>query len=165
MAALNYKYAECKDTGWPLRPPHNDIYGYLHRVRLYRRLRDETKRNIIEVMWLMDGLLPDDKTISNFRKDNSEEGTNVPNAEAIKAALEKLRHRQIKFEMLHERAVKEGEVSTIDPDSRLVRSGGDARNLDVGYNVQTIVDAKNHMIIDFDIAERSQVIILPIKAP
>jgi transposase len=46
------------------------IYGYLHRVRSSRRLQAETTRNV-EVMWLMDGLTPDDKTICNFRKDNA----------------------------------------------------------------------------------------------
>jgi len=46
------------------------IYGYLHRVRSSRRLEDETKRNV-EVMWLMQDLRPDDKTICNFRTDNA----------------------------------------------------------------------------------------------
>jgi len=46
-------------------------------------------------------------------------------------------------------------VSTVDPDARLMRSGGDARQLDVCYNVQTVVDSKHHLIVDFDIAERS----------
>jgi hypothetical protein len=46
------------------------IYGYLHRVRSSRRLEAETKRNI-EVIWLMNELKPDDKTISNFRTDNA----------------------------------------------------------------------------------------------
>jgi len=46
-------------------------------------------------------------------------------------------------------------VSTVDPDARLMRSGGDARQLDVCYNVQTVVDSKYHLIVDFDIADRS----------
>ncbi len=45
------------------------LYGYLNRVRSSRRLEKETQRNV-EVMWLMEGLQPDDKTISNFIKDN-----------------------------------------------------------------------------------------------
>src|SRR5215469_12999678 len=73
MAALGYKYAECKDTGSPPYDPRMMLalylYGYLHRVRSSRRLRDEAVRNV-EVMWLMDGLTPDDKIICNFRKDN-----------------------------------------------------------------------------------------------
>jgi hypothetical protein len=36
-----------------------------------------------------------------------------------------------------------------------MRSGGDARPLDVCYNVQTVVDGKHHLIVDFDMAERS----------
>jgi len=45
-------------------------YGYLNKVRSSRRLERETQRNI-EVMWLLNSLTPDDKTICNFRTDNA----------------------------------------------------------------------------------------------
>ena len=225
ISMLGYKYAKVKDTGCPPFDPRMMlnlyIYGYLHRVRSSRRLEAETRRNV-EVMWLMDGLTPDDKTISNFRKDNAEalrktfgvfvrmlrelglyggeigatDSTkirannsrknnhnkttverelnridkkiseylnaldradneekieNTPTAEEIKTALEKLEQRKVKFEELLSRVKSEGEVSTVDPDSRLMGSGGDARPLDVCYNVQTITDEKHNLIVDFDV--------------
>lgn len=73
MGALNFKYALPKDIG---RKPYDPkymlklyIYGYFNGIRSTRKLERECKRNI-EVMWLLDNLKPDDKTISNFRKDN-----------------------------------------------------------------------------------------------
>ena len=45
------------------------IYGYLNRVQSSRRLEREAGRNV-EVMWLMGRLVPDHKTIADFRKDN-----------------------------------------------------------------------------------------------
>jgi transposase len=45
------------------------IYGYLNRVQSSRRLERETGRNV-EVMWLTCRLVPDHKTIADFRKDN-----------------------------------------------------------------------------------------------
>ena len=201
MAALGYKYADCKGIGNRPYDPRMMLnlylYGYLHRVRSSRRLRDETKRNI-EVMWLMEGLTPDDKTICNFRKDNShalretfrefgrmcrevglyggevvatdsvkirannsidnnynktvvknelsridkkiseylnamdegdreEVGGERPDEGAIKAALERLRERKGRYEKMKSRLETEDQVSTIDPDSRLMRSGGDGR--------------------------------------
>jgi len=45
------------------------IYGYLHRVQSSRRLECEAARNV-EVMWLVERLAPDFKTIADFRKDN-----------------------------------------------------------------------------------------------
>lgn len=45
------------------------IYGYLNRTRASRILEKECGRNI-EVMWLMNKLVPDHNTISNFRKNN-----------------------------------------------------------------------------------------------
>jgi len=100
MSALGFKYAERKETGCRPYDPRMMlnlyIYGYLHRVRSSRRLEGETKRNI-EVMWLMNELKPDDKTICNFRTDNA-------------AALKKLRERRGKYEALKERVEKESEV-------------------------------------------------------
>ena len=45
------------------------IYGYLNRVQSSRRLEREAGRNT-EVMWLLGRLVPDHKTIADFRKDN-----------------------------------------------------------------------------------------------
>jgi transposase len=45
------------------------IYGYLNRVQSSRRLEHEAGRNV-EVMWLTGRLVPDHKTIADFRKDN-----------------------------------------------------------------------------------------------
>lgn len=58
------------------RPPYNPkdllklyVYGYLNSIRSSRALERECKRNI-ELMWLLQQLVPDHNTISNFRKDN-----------------------------------------------------------------------------------------------
>jgi len=45
------------------------VYGYLNRVQSSRRLEREAGRNV-EVMWLTCRLVPDHKTIADFRKDN-----------------------------------------------------------------------------------------------
>jgi transposase len=45
------------------------IYGYLNRIQSSRRLEREAQRNV-ELMWLAGRLMPDFKTIANFRKDN-----------------------------------------------------------------------------------------------
>jgi transposase len=58
------------------RPPYHPkdllklyVYGYLNSIRSSRALERESKRNI-EVMWLLQQLMPDHNTISNFRRDN-----------------------------------------------------------------------------------------------
>jgi len=58
------------------RPPYHPkdllklyVYGYLNSIRSSRALEKECKRNI-EVMWLLQQLVPDHNTISNFRRDN-----------------------------------------------------------------------------------------------
>jgi transposase len=45
------------------------LYGYLNRIQSSRRLERETSRNI-ELMWLTGRLMPDFKTIADFRRDN-----------------------------------------------------------------------------------------------
>jgi transposase len=47
------------------------IYGYLNGISSSRKLKRECTRNL-ELMWLMNQLVPDPKTIADFRKDNSE---------------------------------------------------------------------------------------------
>ena len=227
MTALGYKYSECKETGCPPYDPRMMlnlyIYGYLHRVRSSRRLRDECKRNV-EVMWLMDDLKPEDRAICNFRKDNTKalkgtfrefnrmcqeiglyggeiiatdsvkirannsldnnhnkttvnnalsridkkideylkalEACDKEEAEAeaeqpsraeIKVALERLKARKQAKEELKSRLETESEISTVDPDARLMRSGGDGRKLNVRYNVHTAVDSANHLVVDFEV--------------
>ena len=73
MKALGFKHAVLQETG---RPPYHPsvllklyIYGYLNRIRSSRRLEREAHRNV-EVIWLTGKLMPDHKTIANFRKDN-----------------------------------------------------------------------------------------------
>ena len=44
------------------------LYGYLNRVQSSRRLEREAGRNV-ELMWLTGRLVPDHKTIADFRKD------------------------------------------------------------------------------------------------
>jgi transposase len=75
MSSLGYKYAQPNQTGnRPYDPKmilNLYIYGYLHRIRSSRRLQAETTKNL-EIMWLLNELKPDDKTIANFRADNAE---------------------------------------------------------------------------------------------
>lgn len=70
---LGFTHAVAKKKGRPAYHPATllklYLYGYLNRVRSGRRLEAETHRNM-EVVWLLQGLRPDFKTITNFRKDN-----------------------------------------------------------------------------------------------
>ncbi len=70
---LGFARAEPADTGRPGYHPEVllklYVYGYLNRVQSSRRLEREAGRNV-EVMWLTGRLVPDHKTIADFRKDN-----------------------------------------------------------------------------------------------
>ena len=74
LAALGFDGIEPEATGRPSYHPSVllklYIYGYLNRVQSSRRLEREAGRNF-EVMWLLGRLVPDHKTIADFRKDNS----------------------------------------------------------------------------------------------
>jgi hypothetical protein len=101
-----------------------------------------------------------DKQISEYLSgmemaDEQEQEETRVNEEAIHEALKKLKERKIRFEDLHERLEGADEVSTVDADSRLMRQGGDSRLLNVCYNVQTVVDEKYKLIVDFDVIQRS----------
>src|SRR6266576_5300987 len=73
LAELGFAGVEPEVTGRPSYHPaillKLYIYGYLNRVQSSRRLEREAGRNF-EVMWLLGRLVPDHKTIADFRKDN-----------------------------------------------------------------------------------------------
>ena len=73
LRGLGFDRVDPKSTGRPSYHPSVllklYIYGYLHRVQSSRRLEREAGRNV-EVMWLLGRLIPDHKTIADFRKDN-----------------------------------------------------------------------------------------------
>jgi transposase len=196
------------------------IYGYLNRIQSSRRLEREAQRNV-ELMWLTGCLMPDFKTIANFRKDNGRAIRKVcrqfivlcrqlnlfteaivaidgskfkavnnrdknftpakmqrrmaqieesiaryladmdtaDRAEPEVAELKKGRLREkiaaLKERMLQLRtyeaqmlASPDQQLSLTDPDARSMKSrdGGI-----VGYNVQTAVDAKNHLIVAHEV--------------
>jgi len=43
------------------------------------------------------------------------------------------------------------EISTVDPDAHIMHTNGDGRSLDACYNVQTVADSQNKLILDFDV--------------
>ena len=73
LAELGFDRVDPKATGRPAYHPSVllklYIYGYLNRVQSSRRLEREARRNV-EVMWLTGRLVPDHKTIADFRKDS-----------------------------------------------------------------------------------------------
>jgi transposase len=73
LAGLGFDGVEPATTGRPAYHPSVllklYIYGYFNRVQSSRRLEREAGRNL-EAMWLTGRLVPDHKTIADFRKEN-----------------------------------------------------------------------------------------------
>ena len=73
LGPLGFEGVDPHATGRPAYHPSTllklYVYGYLNRIQSSRRLERETQRNV-ELMWLTGRLMPDHKTISDFRKDN-----------------------------------------------------------------------------------------------
>jgi transposase len=73
LGQLGFEKAQPKATGRPAYDPADQLklylYGYFQRIRSSRRQDAECQRNI-EVMWLINRLKPDFKTIADFRKNN-----------------------------------------------------------------------------------------------
>jgi transposase len=225
LRELGFESAIPADTGRPGSHPTTllkiYIYGYLNRIQSSRRLEREAQRNV-ELVWLTGRLMPDFKTIADFRKDNGAAIGNVGasfialcrqmklftdavvaiDGSKFKAVNNRDRNftqQKIKSRMEHlEKAVKqylddldradrepaavpesrvsrlkekivaikaqmrkltkikeqlpkaEGQISLTDPDARSMNSAGKGTGT-VGYNVQTAVDVKNHMIVAHEV--------------
>lgn len=226
LRKLGFAAIEPEATGRPAYHPSVllkiYLYGYLNRIQSSRRLERETQRNV-ELIWLTGKLMPDFKTIADFRKDNGQAIRNVCRefivlcrqlklfSEAIVAidgskfkavnnrdknfTDRKLKARMQQLEESIERylaeldradreptAVSEGQVSRLkdkiaaikaqikrlneigrqmqeapdgqisltDPDARSMATSGRGTGI-VGYNVQTAVDAKHHLIVAHEV--------------
>jgi transposase len=219
LKVLGFARIETKGTG---RPPYHPgdllklyLYGYMYRIRSCRRLERECHKNI-EVLWLLNRLAPDFKTIANFRVDNRQALLRVcaafvqfcrsqslyggdtvaidgskftadnarsrvlrkkdlakelnrldakiaawldelddddedepPGGGNTRAALEALEaERESLTEQIQSLDAKRLAVQpSTDPDARVMRHGK------IGYNVQTSVDAKHHLIVDVDVVQ------------
>src|SRR6476661_9678693 len=75
MVGLGFERAEAAETGRPGYDPRDllklYVYGYLQQIRSSRRLESECQRNV-EVMWLLERLQPDYKSIAEFRRMHSQ---------------------------------------------------------------------------------------------
>lgn len=219
LKALGFARIEVKATG---RPPYHPgdllklyLYGYMYRIRSCRRLERECHKNI-EVLWLLNRLAPDFKTIANFRVDNraallrvctafvqfcrsqslyggdtiaidgskftadnapsrvlrrkdlardlsrldakigawldeldDDDEDEPPSGGNTKAALEALEaERDSLTEQIQSLDARRLAVQpATDPDARVMK------HRKIGYNVQTSVDGKHHLIVDVDVVQ------------
>ena len=97
-----------------------------------------------------------DEKISNYLKeldsnDQEEADTHIPSAEEIKKRIEELKKRKAKYQAMQKemKEKKIDEISTTDPDARLMKVNNNG--VDVCYNVQTAIDQKNKLIVDYDV--------------
>jgi transposase len=71
LGRLGFVRAEPAETGRPGYDPRDllklYLYGYLQQIRSSRRLEAECCRNV-EVMWLLQRVTPDHKSIAEFRR-------------------------------------------------------------------------------------------------
>ena len=198
------------------------LYGYLNRLQSSHRLERETQLNI-ELIWLTGKLMPDFKTIADFRRDNGPAIRNVCRefvelcrgvalfADAIVAidgskfkavnnrdknftdrklqarreqldesiarylaeldradreptfvTEDRVSHLKEKIGRIkaqqqwlneigqHRQAAPDGQVSLTDPDARSMATSGRGTGI-VGYNVQTVVDTKHHLIVAHEV--------------
>src|SRR5271169_2620442 len=198
------------------------VYGYLNRLQSSRRLERETQRNV-ELIWLTGRLMPDFKTIADFRKDNGKAIRSVcrefiivcrdlklfseaivaidgskfkavnnrdkdftdhklkarmqqldesiarymteldradrepalvteARVEHIKQKVETVKKQMRELKQIGKRMAQapDGQISLTDPDARSMATSGRGTGM-VGYNVQTAVEAKHHMIVAHEV--------------
>jgi hypothetical protein len=96
-----------------------------------------------------------DKKVAQYlneldRNDIEEAGDPRPDQEAIEAAIEKLKGRKSELEAILAEIKENGgvPVCTVDEDAALMKQGG-GKGFDICYNVQTSVDDKNGLVVDF----------------
>lgn len=111
-----------------------------------RKLKDRIARidaKIVEYMRQLD------------EQDLAEDEADIPKTtEEIRDIIAALKERKNIYEGYSQELEETGETqkSLTDPDSRLMKANG---KLDVCYNVQTAVDSKNKLIVEFEVINNS----------
>lgn len=85
------------------------------------------------------------------KNDNEETNSRKLTKEEIKQRIAELKTRKNQYVRYKKQMEETGitEISTVDPDSRLM--GVNNNGIDVCYNVQTVVDSKYNLIVDYDV--------------
>ena len=85
---------------------------------------------------------------------DSDKDENVK-VDGLKEKISKLEEKRQQYEhvQIQMKAIGQKEVSLTDAESRLMRV--DSQKLEVGYNVRSAVDAKKHLIVDYDVTNSS----------
>ncbi|MDR1815459.1 MAG: transposase [Clostridiales Family XIII bacterium] len=148
LKALGFKRAVPASTGRPSYAPGDllklYIYGYMNKMRSSRRLMTECRRNM-EVMFLLNELTPDFRTISDFRKDNPE-----PIREVFREFT--------KFCSDH--GLYKKELIAIDGTKVRAQNAGDkCYNKDILLKklerIETATDAGSHLICEYEVTSGS----------
>jgi transposase len=120
----------------------NSKANNLNEKTVAQRLK-QTEDKIVEYL----------KELDSNDVNDSEETENA--ADKLKEKVSQLEEKKQQYEHIQTQMKANGqrEVSLVDPDSRLMRVNSQC--LEVGYNIQTSVDAKQHLIVDFDVVNNS----------
>ena len=120
---------------------------------------NSTKRNLNEKT-LAERLKRVEERIAQYLKeveenDRADEQRNDKSVEKLNEKIGKLEEKRQEYVRIQSRMRETGqrEVSLTDPDSRLMRV--DSQKLDVCYNVESAVDSKNHLAVDYDVTNIS----------
>jgi len=87
--------------------------------------------------------------------DDREKAQRTLSAEEIKRRIEELSQRKDKYQDMREtlRESGENEISTIDPDARLMYSNNNG--VDISHNVQATIDGKHNMVVDVEVTHNA----------
>lgn len=156
-----------KDNAAALKKAFREFSVWCNRQGLYgkelvavdgSKIRASSSRKNIHTKALMEkNLASVEKKISEYmnalEEKDAEEEESKPSPEAIRKVLERLNEKKAALQEWQEKIEANGgeEISTVDPDARIMKQGGDGRHFDACYNVQTAVDDKNKLIVDFDV--------------
>lgn len=95
------------------------------------------------------------KHLDYIEKQKQDYLSDLANNDELDAKMENLEGRKIKYENLKKRLEDSGEtqISTTDPDARALPLH--MRIVEVAYNLQSAVDDKHNLVVDFDVTNKN----------
>jgi len=118
-----------------------------------KTLAERLKRVEERIARYLEGLEENDEAERDKKEEDGSDS--AAEVERLEEKIGKLEEKRREYVRAQDRMRETGqkEVSLTDPDSRLMRV--DSQKLDVCYNVESAVDSKNHLVVDYDVTNVS----------
>ena len=154
----------CKENSYALKNVFKQFSNLCKKLELYdfkvfafdgtKIKANCSKKRAYTLNGLEEALKHIDKKINEYISHIEDDSSDDSEKEEFKKKLELIKQRKVNYSNLKDKMINEGitEYCATDPDAKVMKNHS---NIEPCYNVQSVVDSKNKLIIDYDVTNQA----------